>query len=130
MRFPLFGVDLSCSPSRGRRPARLHGRVRASSWLRMIFSQAVRQADVEPGRQKMKVWLASPAKARDCRLEVPISSMLIARNISPKPGISLSSSGSIASGVESRPVKPVPPVTRMPCTASSAIHCETIARIR
>src|SRR3546814_5971599 len=37
--------------SRGLSVARLHGRVRASSWARMIFSHAVRQADVEPGRQ-------------------------------------------------------------------------------
>ena len=91
----------------------------------MIFSQAVRQAEVEPGRANTNVPLASPAKARDCSVEVPISSKLIARNSSPKPGISLSSSGSSASGVESRPVKPVPPVTRMPSTPSSAIHCDT-----
>ena len=83
---------------------------------RISFSQPVRQAEVEPGRQNRKVPLARPAKARDCSVEVPISSKLSARNISPKPGISLSSSGSKASGVESRPVKPVPPVTRMPST--------------
>ena len=46
----------------------------------MIFSHAVRQAEVEPGRQNRKVWLASPAKARDCSDEVPISSKLICRN--------------------------------------------------
>ena len=38
------------------------------------------------------------------------------------------SSGSSASGVESRPVKPVPPVTRMPSTSALAIHCDTSAR--
>ena len=59
----------------------MQGRVRASSCARMMVSQAVRQAEVDPGRQKMKVWLASPAKARDCRLEVPISSMLIALSL-------------------------------------------------
>ena len=32
-----------------------------------------------------------------------------------------------AFGVESRPVKPVPPVTRMPSTAGSAIQRETSA---
>jgi hypothetical protein len=106
----------------------LHGFVRASSCARTIFSHAVRQADVEPGRANRNVPFASPAKARDCSVDVPISSKLSARNSSPKPGISLSSSGSSASGVESRPVKPVPPVTRIPSTASSAIHCETCAR--
>jgi hypothetical protein len=40
----------------------------------------------------------------------------------------LSSSGSSASGVESRPVKPVPPVTRTPSIAGSAIQRETSAR--
>src|SRR5579875_1103460 len=99
-----------CSPSRGSSPTRLHGRVRASSCARSSFSHAVLHADVEPGKAKIKVWLDSPANARDCRLDVPISPKLTARNSSPKPGISLSSSGSTASGVESRPVKPVPPV--------------------
>src|SRR3546814_14845565 len=79
--------------SRGLNVARLQGRVRASSWARMIFSHAVRQADVEPGRQNTNVPLASPANARDCSDEVPISSKLIARNSSPKPGISLYGSG-------------------------------------
>ena len=32
----------------------------------MIFSQAVRQAEVEPGRANRKVALARPANARDC----------------------------------------------------------------
>ena len=78
------------------------------------------------GQANTNVPLASPANARDCSDEVPISSKLIARNSSPKPGISLSSSGSSASGVESRPVKPVPPVTSTPSTLSSAIHCDTM----
>src|SRR3546814_18099552 len=66
--------------SRGLNVARLQGRVRASSWARMIFSHAVRQADVAPGRQNTNVPLASPANARDCSDEVPISSKLIDRN--------------------------------------------------
>ena len=94
----------------------------------MIFSQPVRQAEVEPGRANRNVALASPANARDCSVLVPISSKLSARNSSPKPGISLSSSGSSASGVESRPVKPVPPVTMTPSTSASAIQRETMAR--
>ncbi len=103
--------------------------MRASSCARTIFSHAVRQAEVEPGRANRKVPLARPANARDCSDEVPISSNEIARNSSPKPGICLSSSGSSASGVESRPVKPVPPVTRMPSMRGSAIHLDTSARI-
>ena len=76
----------------------------------MILSHAVRHADVEPGSANTNVPLARPANARDCSDEVPISSKEIARNSSPNPGMVLSSSGSNASGVESRPVNPVPPV--------------------
>jgi hypothetical protein len=74
--------------------------------------------------------LASPANARDCIVAVPISAKLTARKVSPKPGMSLSSSGSTASGVVSRPVKPVPPVISTPCTRSSAIQFATRARMR
>src|SRR6187402_499608 len=99
------------SRNRGLKFARLQGLVRESSCARISFSQAVLQAEVEPGRQNTKVLLASPANARDYSVDVPISSKLNTRNISPKPGISLSSKGMMASGVESRPVKPVPPLT-------------------
>src|SRR5262245_63537845 len=87
------GPRAQTSRSRGKSSARLQGRVRASSWARMSFSQAVLQAPLEPGRQKTKVPLAEPARARDCRVEVPISSYDKKRNISPKPGITLSSRG-------------------------------------
>jgi hypothetical protein len=40
----------------------------------MILSHAVRQALVEPGMAKISVRLATPATARDCSVEVPISS--------------------------------------------------------
>ena len=92
--------------------------------------EAVRRADVEPGSANTKVPLASPANARDCSDDVPISSKDSARNSSPKPGMVLSSSGSSASGVASRPVKPVPPVTSTPSIAASAIQRETTARTR
>ncbi len=46
-----------------------------------------------------------------------------------KPSIRFSNSGSIASGVTSRPVKPVPPVVMMASTPSSAIHRFTTLRI-
>ena len=39
-----------------------------------------------------------------------------------KPSIRFSNKGSIASGVTSRPVKPVPPVVMMTSTPSSAIQ--------
>ena len=40
-----------------------------------------------------------------------------------------SNSGSIASGVTSRPVKPVPPVVMTTSTPGSAIHVSTMSRI-
>ncbi|AAN79337.1 hypothetical protein i14_0830 [Escherichia coli str. 'clone D i14'] len=77
---------------------KLHGRVRASSCGAMIFSHAVRHALVEPGMAKISVLLATPATARDCNVEVPISSNDNIRNTSPKPSISRSNNGSSASG--------------------------------
>ncbi|MNU07311.1 hypothetical protein D3C72_2528400 [compost metagenome] len=52
-----------------------------------------------------------------------------ARNNSPNPSICLSSKQATASGVLSRAVKPVPPVTSTTCTWSSAIQVATCARI-
>ena len=62
------------SSNRGTSTAKLQGRVRISSCGSRIFSQAVRQAPLEPGTQKIKVPFASPATVRDCMVEVPISS--------------------------------------------------------
>ncbi|CSB50015.1 Uncharacterised protein [Vibrio cholerae] len=62
-------------------------------------------------------------------VEVPISSKETMRNSSPKPSTSLSNRGLSASGVLSRDVNPVPPVIRIAWMVSSAIHCETTARI-
>jgi len=73
----------------------------------MIFSQPVLQAPVDPGKQNIKVALATPDTARDAMVEVPISSYETARNTSPKPASSLSSNTFTASGVLSRPVMPV-----------------------
>ena len=47
---------------------------------------------------------------------------LTMRNSVEKPSIRFSSRGSIASGVTSRPVKPVPPVVMMTSTAGSETH--------
>ncbi|MOA19938.1 hypothetical protein D3C78_1403490 [compost metagenome] len=74
--------------------------------------------------------MASPARARDWMVEVPMSGSEICRNNSPKPSTCLSSRQLTASGVLSRPVKPVPPVISTTCTSSSAIHCATWARMR
>jgi hypothetical protein len=59
----------------------------------MIFSHAVRQALVEPGMAKISVRFAMPAMARDCSVEVPISSKEHAENFA-KPSTSRSNSGS------------------------------------
>ena len=71
----------------------------------------------------------TPANARDCRVEVLIVSNDSTRNISPKPVISLSRRGLIASGVPSLPVTPVPPVVSMTSGLGSAIHGDTAALI-
>ena len=62
------------SLKRGLSSARLQGRVRASSWASISLSQPVATALREPGRQNTKVPLASPARQRDCSVDVPMSS--------------------------------------------------------
>ena len=79
-------------------------------------SQPSRQAPGEPGRQKMKVAPATPAVARLWIVEVPILAWLSMWKAMEKPSIRFSNNGSIASGVTSRPVKPVPPVVMMAST--------------
>ena len=85
-------------------------------------SQASRQAPGDPGRQKIKVAPATPAVARLCIVEVPILAWLSMWKAMEKPSMRFSNNGSIASGVTSRPVKPVPPVVMIASTPSSAIH--------
>ena len=92
-------------------------------------SQPSRQAPGEPGRQKMKVAPATPAVARLWIVEAPILAWLSMWKAIEKPSIRFSNSGSIASGVTSRPVKPVPPVVMMASTPASAIHRLTMTRI-
>ena len=58
----------------------------------------------------MKVLLATPARALDCNDDVFIFSNDLSLNNSPNPSIILSRSGSMASGVPSDPVIPVPPL--------------------
>ncbi|MCY1247124.1 hypothetical protein D9M72_604220 [compost metagenome] len=108
---------------------KLQGRWVLSSCSRMIFSQAVLQALVEPGMQKTRVLLAAPAKASDCRVDEPISSQDRWRNSSPKPEITLSSKGVIAAAVDFLCEKPVPPLVRTTWMESSAIQSLRILRI-
>jgi hypothetical protein len=62
-------------------------------------------------------------------VDAPISAKLSCRNSSPKPGIALVTRGSSASGVTSRAVIPVPPVTITTSTRSLPIQSSTVARI-
>src|SRR3954471_6329382 len=94
-----------------------------------IPSQPSRQAPGDPGRQKIKVAPAVPAVARLWIVEAPILAWLSMWNAMEKPSIRFSNNGSIASGVTSRPVKPVPPVVTTTSTPASAIHFFTMARI-
>src|SRR6185295_5808110 len=72
---------------------------------------------------------ATPAVARVWMAEVPILAWLTSRNMMAKPSMRFSNSGSSASGVTSRPVKPVPPVVMMTSIAGSPIQALTCARI-
>ena len=92
-------------------------------------SQPSRQAPGDPGRQKMKVAPATPAVARLWIVEAPILAWLSMWKAMEKPSIRFSNSGSIASGVTSRPVKPVPPVVMMASMPGSAIHRLMMTRI-
>jgi len=92
-------------------------------------SQPSRQAPGDPGRQKIKVAPATPAVARLWIVEVPILAWLSMWNAIEKPSIRFSNSGSTASGVTSRPVKPVPPVVMTTSTLESAIHLLMTVRI-
>ena len=67
-----------------------------------------------------------PAMALDCMVDEPISLKEICLKSSPKPSMVLSNKGANASGVLSRPVKPVPPVVMIACMLSLAIHCEAV----
>jgi len=92
-------------------------------------SQPSRQAPGDPGKQKINVAPATPAVARLWIVDVPILAWLSMWNAMEKPSIRFSNSGSIASGVTSRPVKPVPPVVMMASMPGSAIHVLMMRRI-
>ena len=77
----------------------------------------------------MNVAPATPAVARDWIVLEPILAWLTMWNAVEKPSIRFSNSGSTASGVTSRPVKPVPPVEMMTSIALSAIQVRICSRI-
>ena len=77
----------------------------------------------------MKVPPATPAQARDCMVDRPILSKLTRWNTDEKPSMTLSNKGCIASGVTSRPVRPVPPVEMITSIAGSSIHFCAALRI-
>lgn len=60
---------------------------------------------------------------------MPILSYEIRWNTAEKPSMRFSNSGSSASGVTSRPVKPVPPVVITTSTPGSRSHASTRSRI-
>ena len=74
------------------------------------MSQASITPPDEPGNANMYFPLANTAQALDWIEDVPTVFKLSVLKTSPKPGICLSAISSIASGVISLPVKPVPPV--------------------
>src|SRR3990167_96893 len=75
-----------------------------------------------PGRLMMRHWSRTTATWRE-RMAVGTKRRLIWRICSPKPGISLCATASVASGVTSRRAGPVPPVvsTRLQPSLTSAI---------
>ena len=77
----------------------------------------------------MNVALATPAHARLCSVDVPTLWKLTRCQTTLKPSISLSNSGRTASGVTSRPVRPVPPVVTTASIIGSAIHLRITARM-
>ncbi len=71
----------------------------------------------------IRAWPRITATWRD-RMAVGTKARLIWRICSPKPGISLCATASVASGVTSRSAGPVPPVvsTRSQATESTSSH--------
>ena len=82
-----------------------------------------RQAEDDRSRRRRRRWRASGSPTcRSCRGSPSGTAW-------QKPSMRFSNSGSTASGVTSRPVKPVPPVVMTTSIAGSAIHVFTCARI-
>ena len=96
--------------SLGNNSTKLQGLWLISNWYFNIPSQASVTPPDDPGSAKTYFPFAKTALARDWIAEVPTVFKLKFLKTSPKPGICLSAISSIASGVMSLPVNPVPPV--------------------
>ena len=108
---------------------RLHGLWLIFNWCFKIPSHASLHAFVDPGRENIYVFLYIPPNALDCIVEVPILVELIWWKRAAKPSIFFSKSGSMASGVLSLPVSPVPPVVIITSAAFSDVHSLRTLRI-
>ena len=84
-----------------------------------------------PGKLMIKHLSRTTAHCRD-KIAVGTNFKLICRICSPKPGMSLCATASVASGVTSRSAGPVPPVvsTRLQPTSTSSINAALIRQTR
>ena len=98
------------SLSLGNNSTKLQGLWFISSWCFNIPSHASVTPPEDPGNANIYFPFDKAAQALDCIEDVPTVFRLIVLKTSPNPGICLSAISSIASGVISLPVKPVPPV--------------------
>ena len=110
------------SLSLGNNSTKLQGLWLISNWCFKIPSQASVTPPDDPGKAKTYLPFAKTAQALDCIAEVPTVLRLIVLKTSPNPGICLSAISSIASGVISLPVKPVPPVVITTSISFLLIH--------
>ena len=98
------------SLSLGKSSTKLQGLWLISNWCFKIPSHASVTPPDEPGNAKTYLPFAKTTQALDWIAEVPTVLRLTVLKTSPNPGICLSAISSIASGVISLPVNPVPPV--------------------
>ena len=98
------------SLSLGNNSTKLQGLLLIFNWCFKIPSQASVTPPDDPGNANTYFPFAKTAQALDWIADVPTVFKLIVLKTSPNPGICLSAISSIASGVMSLPVNPVPPV--------------------
>ena len=115
--------------NRGNSSTKLQGLLLTFNWSFKIPSHASVTPPDDPGKAKIYLPFAKTAQALDCIAEVPTVFRLIVLKTSPKPGIFLSAISSIASGVMSLPVKPVPPVVITTSISFLLIHSFKIKTI-
>ena len=91
----------------------------------MIFQNSIPSISTppdDPGKANIYFPFDKTAQALDWIADVPTVFKLIVLITSPKPGICLSAISSIASGVMSLPVNPVPPVVIITSIFFSWVH--------